>query len=162
MIVACGFDHAGFPLKREVLEVVRESGHEPLDLGTDSADPVDYPDIALAVCRAVVSGDAERGVLCCGSGAGVSVAATKVPGVRAATITDGYTAHQAVEHDDVNVLCMGARVLGAELAGDILRAYLAAGFSGAERHRRRLAKVDAIERQGLDADLASIDVEAEA
>src|SRR5204862_4293003 len=101
VIVACGFDHAGFPLKREVLEVVRETGHEPLDLGTDSTDPVDYPDIALAVSRAVLSGDAERGVLCCGSGAGVSVAATKVTGIRAATVSDGYTAHQAVEHDDV-------------------------------------------------------------
>jgi ribose 5-phosphate isomerase B len=160
VIVACGFDHAGFPLKREVLEVVRDSGHEPLDLGVDSTDPVDYPDVALAVCRAVVSGEAERGILCCGSGAGVSVAATKVPGIRAATIHDGYTAHQAVEHDDVNVLCMGARVLGAELAGDILRAYLAARFSGAERHRRRLAKIDAIERQGIDAELGSVDVEA--
>jgi ribose 5-phosphate isomerase B len=157
MIVACGFDHAGFPLKREVLEVVRASGHEPLDLGTDSTEPVDYPDIALTVCRAVVSGEAERGVLCCGSGAGVSVAATKVEGIRAATIHDGYTAHQAVEHDDVNVLCMGARVLGSELAADIVRTYLGAAFSGAERHRHRLAKIAAIERDGLDADLSSID-----
>jgi ribose 5-phosphate isomerase B len=156
MIVACGFDHAGFPLKTEVLEVVRQSGHEPLDLGTDSTEPVDYPDIALAVCRSVASGDAERGVLCCGSGAGVSVAATKVAGIRAATIHDGYTAHQAVEHDDVNVLCMGARVLGAALAGDIVRTYLGAIFSGEERHRRRLAKIAAIERDGLEADLGSI------
>lgn len=153
MRVACGFDHAGFPLKEEVLEIVREAGHEPLDLGTDSTEPVDYPDKALEVARAVASGEAERGVIVCGSGAGVSVAANKAPGIRAATVHDTYTAHQGVEHDDLNVLCMGARVIGAELAGEIARAFLAAEFSGAERHRRRLAKVNEIERDGLDAAL---------
>lgn len=153
MRVACGFDHAGFPLKEEILSVVREEGHQALDLGTDSTDPVDYPDKALAVARAVAGGEADRGVIVCGSGAGVSVAATKAPGIRAATIHDTYTAHQGVEHDDVNVLCLGARVIGPALAGEIARAYLRATFSGGERHRRRLDKVVEIERDGLEAGL---------
>jgi ribose 5-phosphate isomerase B len=151
--IACGFDHAGFPLKDEVMRIVGEEGHEPLDLGTDSPEPVDYPDKALAVARAVASGEADRGVIVCGSGAGVSVAASKAPGIRAATVHDTYTAHQGVEHDDLNVLCLGARVIGTELAGEVVRAFLGAEFSGAERHRRRLAKVDAIERDGLEARL---------
>lgn len=155
MKIACGFDHAGFPLKEEVLEIVRSAGHEPLDLGTDSPDPVDYPEIALRVARAVRSGEAERGVLVCGSSAGVAVAAAKVDGIRAATIHDPYTAHQAVEHDDANVACLGGRVLGTELAGDLLRTYLGASFSGEERHRRRLAEIEAIERDGLEADLGA-------
>ena len=155
MTIACGFDHAGFPLKDEVLSVLQEAGHETLDLGTDSAEPVDYPDVALRVARAVVEGRAQRGVLVCGSGAGVSVAATKVPGIRAATIHDTYTAHQAVEHDDVNVLCLGARVVGQELAGDILRAYAQAAFTGEERHVRRLRKVQAIERDALESQPAA-------
>jgi ribose 5-phosphate isomerase B len=146
MRIACGFDHAGFPLKDVVLGALREAGHEVLDLGTDSTEPVDYPDIALAVGEAVRDGRAERGVLVCGSGAGVAVAATKMVGIRAATVSDTYTAHQAVEHDDVNVLCLGARVIGPELAADILRAYAAATFTGEERHVRRLKKVMAIER----------------
>lgn len=145
MRIACGFDHAGFPLKEQVLTVLDEAGQEVLDLGTDSTDPVDYPDVAVAVARAVLDGEADRGVLVCGSGAGVAVAATKVDGIRAATLHDTYTAHQAVEHDNVNVLCLGARVVGPALAADILRAFVAASFSGEERHRRRLAKVDAIE-----------------
>ncbi len=151
MTIACGFDHAGFPLKAAILAVLREAGHDPLDLGTDSTEPIDYPDKALAVARAVVAGDADRGVIVCGSGAGVSVAATKVPGIRAATVHDTYTAHQGVEHDDLNVLCLGARVVGAALAAEIVLAYAGAAFSGDERHRRRLDKVDAIERDGLAA-----------
>lgn len=151
MRIACGFDHAGFPLKEEVLDTLREAGHEPVDLGTWSTDPVDYPDVALAVGRALIEGSAERGVLVCGSGAGVSVVASKLPGIRAATVHDTYTAHQAVEHDDLNVLCLGARVVGPELAADVLRAFARAEFSGAERHRRRLAKLEAIERDGLAA-----------
>jgi ribose 5-phosphate isomerase B len=147
MRIACGFDHAGFPLKAMVLETLRAADHEVLDLGTDSTEPVDYPDIAVRVGEAVREGRAERGVLVCGSGAGVAVAATKMAGIRAATVTDTYTGHQAVEHDDVNVLCMGARVLGPELARDILRAYAAARFTGEERHRRRLDKVKEIERR---------------
>lgn len=148
MRIACGFDHAGFPLKEDVLRVVREQGHEPIDLGTNSTDPVDYPDVALTVGRAVLDGAAERGILVCGSGAGVAVAAAKIDGIRAATLHDTYTAHQAVEHDDVNVLCLGARVVGAELAADILRAYVGATFSGDERHVRRVGKIAAIERTG--------------
>jgi ribose 5-phosphate isomerase B len=148
MIVACGFDHAGFVLREEVFAVVVAAGHEVLDLGTDSAEPIDYPDKALAVGRAVVSGQAERGIIVCGSGAGVSVAASKIRGIRAATIHDTYTAHQAVEHDDVNVLCLGGRVIGPLVAAEIVRAYLGASFSGEERHVRRLAKVMEIERTG--------------
>ena len=147
MRIACGFDHAGFPLKDVVLETLRGGGHEVLDLGTDSSQPVDYPDVAVDVGEAVRGGRAERGVLVCGSGAGVAVAANKMVGIRAATVTDTYTAHQAVEHDDVNVLCLGARVVGPALAADILRAYAGAEFSGEERHRRRVDKVNAIERK---------------
>jgi ribose 5-phosphate isomerase B len=150
MRIACGFDHAGVPLRDEALGVLTAAGHEVLDLGTDSLEPVDYPDVALAVARAVLSGSAERGVLVCGSGAGVAVAASKVPGIRAATCHDTYTAHQAVEHDDVNVLCLGARVVGPELAADILRAFAAASYSGEERHQRRLAKITAIERGAVE------------
>jgi ribose 5-phosphate isomerase B len=156
MRVACGFDHAGFPLKQEVLKIVEAEGHEPIDLGTDSPEPVDYPDKALAVARAVAGGEAERGVIVCGSGAGVSVAASKAPGIRAATIHDTYTAHQGVEHDDLNVLCLGARVIGTELAGEVVRAFLGARFSGEERHRRRLEKVLAIEHDGLEASLSDV------
>jgi ribose 5-phosphate isomerase B len=147
MKIACGFDHAGYPLKEAVLDVLRAEGHEVLDLGTDSDEPVDYPDVAVGVGEAVRDGRAERGVLVCGSGAGVAVAATKMIGIRAATVNDTYTAHQAVEHDDVNVLCLGARVIGPALAADILRAYAGASFAGEERHRRRLEKVNAIERK---------------
>ena len=147
MRIACGFDHAGFPLKEVVLAALRDSGHEPLDLGTDSTEPVDYPDTAVEVGEAVRSGRAERGVLVCGSGAGVAVAANKMVGIRAATVTDTYTAHQAVEHDDVNVLCLGARVIGPALAAELLRAFAGASFNGEERHRRRLDKVLAIERR---------------
>jgi ribose 5-phosphate isomerase B len=145
--VACAFDHAGFPLKPMVLETVAALGHEPIDLGTHSTDPVDYPDTARAAADAVRGGEADRAVVVCGSGAGVAVAACKVPGIRAAVGHDTYTAHQAVEHDDVNVLCLGARVIGPALAGDILEAYLGAQFTGEERHVRRLGKIMAIERE---------------
>ena len=148
MRIAVGFDHAGFPLKEQVLSVLRDEGHEPIDLGTHSTDPVDYPDVAVTVGRAVLAGDAERGVLVCGSGAGVAVAACKMHGIRAAVLHDTYTAHQAVEHDDVNMLCVGARVIGPELASDILRAWAGARFTGEERHQRRLDKVNAIEASG--------------
>jgi len=156
MRIACGFDHAGFPLKEEVLAVLREAGHEVLDLGTDSTDPVDYPDTARDVGRAVLEGRADRGVIVCGSGAGVAIAATKMDGIRAAVVHDTYTAHQAVEHDDMNVICLGARVIGPALAGDILRAYAGAAFTGEERHARRLGKIGELERthgaaEGADA-----------
>ncbi len=149
MIVAIAFDHAGVPLRERLLQVVRGLGHELLDLGTDRPEPaVDYPEKALAVGRAVASGQAERGVLVCGSGAGVAVAACKVRGVRAATVHDTYTAHQSVEHDNLNVICLGGRVVGPELAAEIVEAFLRARFSGAERHVRRLAEVAEIERTG--------------
>jgi ribose 5-phosphate isomerase B len=149
MKIACAFDHAGFPLKAMVLETITAEGHEVLDLGTWSTDPVDYPDTARIAAEAIRNGEAPRAVLVCGSGAGVAVAACKFPGVRAAVAHDTYTAHQAVEHDDCNVVCLGARVIGPALAGDIIRAYLHAEFTGEDRHKRRLAKIDGIEREFL-------------
>ncbi len=148
MIVACGFDHAGFPLRERLLALMQAANHQVLDLGTDSPEPVDYPDKALAVGRAVVAGEADRGIIVCGSGAGVSVAACKIDGVRAATIHDTYTAHQAVEHDGVNVLCLGGRVIGAEVAAEIVAAFLGASVSEDDRHVRRRARVQEIERTG--------------
>ena len=148
MIVACGFDHAGYALRERLLSVIAADGHEILDFGTDRPDPVDYPDKALEVGHAVASGRAQRGIIVCGSGAGVSVAAAKIRGVRAATIHDTYTAHQGVEHDDVNVLCLGGRVIGVEVAAQIVLTFLQAKVSDEERHVRRRAKVDEIERTG--------------
>src|ERR1700727_217672 len=134
MRIACGFDHAGVTLRERLLAGVVAAGHEVLDLGTDTTDPIDYPVKALEVGRAVVSGAADRGIIVCGSGAGVSVAACKIRGVRASTIHDTYTAHQAVEHDDVNVLCMGGRVIGVEVAAQIVRTFLQAQVSYEECH----------------------------
>jgi ribose 5-phosphate isomerase B len=147
MRIACAFDHAGFPLKPVVLDTLRAAGHEPIDLGTSSTEPVDYPDVARKAADAVRHGSAERAVIVCGSGAGVAVAACKIPGIRAVTAHDTYTAHQAVEHDDVNVLCLGARVIGPAYAAEIIAAYARAEFSGAERHVRRVAKIEALERE---------------
>jgi len=147
MKIACAFDHAGFPLKELVLELVGELGHEAVDLGTNSTEPVDYPDTARAGAEAVRTGRVERAVVVCGSGAGVAVAACKVPGIRAACAHDTYTAHQCVEHDDVNVLCLGARVIGPALAADVIRAFLGARFTGEARHVRRLGKIREIERE---------------
>jgi ribose 5-phosphate isomerase B len=146
VIVACGFDHAGYVLRGRLLQEIADLGHEVLDFGTDRPDPIDYPDKALEVGRAVASGQAERGIIVCGSGAGVSVAAGKIRGVRAATIHDHYTAHQGVEHDGVNVLCLGGRVIGVEEMVEIVEAFLRAEISNEERHVRRRAKVDEIER----------------
>jgi len=145
MRIAVAADHAGFPLKGRVLEDLTNLGHEAIDLGTTSTDPVDYPDYARAVAEAVLGGRAERAVLICGSGAGACVAANKFKGARAATCHDTFSAHQCVEDDDVNILCLGARVIGPELGVELVRRYLAAQFSGAERHRRRLGKVAAFE-----------------
>jgi ribose 5-phosphate isomerase B len=145
MIVAFGCDHAGFPLKRTVIEAIRKAGHEPLDLGTDSETPVDYPDYAEAVGRAIQRGDARRGVLVCGSGVGAAIAASKLRGIRAGVCHDTYSAHQSVEHDDANVLSLGARVIGEALAADLVGSFLRAEFSGAERHVRRLKKIEALE-----------------
>lgn len=148
MKIAVAFDHAGFPLKDFVLDTIRANGHEPIDLGTHSTDPVDYPDTARDVAHAVRDGKAERGVIVCGSGAGVAIAACKVGGIRAFVAHDTYSAHQAVEHDDANVACLGARVIGPALAEDVLKAFLGARFSGEERHLRRLGKVNAMEEAG--------------
>lgn len=152
MRVAIGADHAGYRYKEELADHMREAGHEVLDLGTDSEESVDYPDFAHAVARAVRDGMADRGVLVCGSAVGVTVAANKVPGVRAATCHDCYSARQGVEHDDLNVLCLGERVIGIESARAILDEFLAARFSGADRHARRLEKVLRIERRYLRSD----------
>ncbi len=146
MRVAVASDHAGFPLKATVVDAVRAAGHDPLDLGTDSTAPVDYPDYAAAAARAVAAGEAARGIVLCGSAVGATVVANKVRGVRAGTCHDTYSAHQGVEHDDMNVLALGARIIGPALAEEIVRAFLGARFSGEERHVRRLAKVAALER----------------
>jgi ribose 5-phosphate isomerase B len=147
MRIVVGADHGGFPLNERVIEELRALGHEVEDLGTnDGTLSDDYPDYALAVGSRVQEGSAEVGVLICGSGVGASVAANKLRGVRAALCGDTYSAHQSREHDDCNVLCLGARVVGLELALDIVRAFVNARFTGEERHRRRLAKIGAIER----------------
>jgi len=145
MRIVVGSDHAGYILKQEVGEALRQAGHEVLDVGTDSTAPVDYPDSAEAVGKAVMDGRAERGVLICGSGVGASVAASKLPGIRAAVCHDTYSAHQGVEHDDMNVLVLGGRIVGPALAMELVRAFVAARFSGEERHVRRLGKVKALE-----------------
>lgn len=145
MRIAVGTDHAGFPLKAPAIAELKSLGHEVLDKGTDSTEAVDYPDYAQAVAEAVMRGEADRGLLLCGSGVGACVAANKVPGVRAATCHDTFSAHQGVEDDDANVLCIGARVVGENLALEIIRAWGAARFSNAERHQRRLTKLNAIE-----------------
>jgi ribose 5-phosphate isomerase B len=149
MNIACAFDHAGVPLRETVITALQSAGHDPQDLGT--AD--DYPDVALRVCRAVVDGEVDRGVVVCGSGAGVSVACCKVPGIRATVAHDHYTAGQMVGHDNCNVLCIGARVVGTAIAAELVQAFADAQFTGEERHVRRLGKVDAIERDGLQANL---------
>lgn len=146
MRVALGADHAGYALKDALGEELRSTGHEVLDLGTHSStDPVDYPDFAAAVARAVVERRADRGLLVCGSGVGASIAANKIRGARAGLCHDCYSARQGVEHDDMNVLVLGSRVVGPALASDLLRSFLSATFSGEERHVRRLAKVAALE-----------------
>jgi ribose 5-phosphate isomerase B len=146
MKVAVAFDHRGTKLRERVLADLAALGHETLDLGEDAPEPpVDYPDKAREVGEAIRAGEAERGILVCGSGAGASIAANKLPGIRAAVCHDTYSAHQGVEHDDMNVLCLGAEIVGAELAGELVRAFLAARFDGGERFRRRLDKIEALE-----------------
>lgn len=147
MKIVVGSDHAGFPLKQEMAGLLRDAGHEVVDVGAFSTEPVDYPDSAEAVGRAVVEGRAERGVLVCGSGVGASVAANKVKGVRAAICHDVYSAHQGVEHDDMNVLVLGGRIIGPALAGELVRAFVAARYTAEERHARRLAKVKALDNR---------------
>ena len=146
MRVAVAFDHRGVKLRERVLEEIVRSGHEPVDLGTDKPEPkIDYPDKAREVGEALTAGDAERGVLVCGSGVGASVAASKLAGIRAATCHDTYSAHQGVEHDDMNVLCIGSEVIGAEMAAELVRTFLGAKFDGGERYVRRLEKIEELE-----------------
>lgn len=149
MKIAVATDHAGFPLKAAVLDLVRAAGHAVLDLGTNSTEPVDYPDYAEKLGRAIQSGEAERGILLCGSGVGASIAANKMTGVYAAVCHDTYSAHQGVEHDDMNVLCLGGRIIGPELVREIVEAFLKARFvgedPGQERHKSRVLKVKKLE-----------------
>ncbi len=146
MRIAIGADHGGFPLNERVIEELRRAGHELIDFGThDGSLPDDYPDYAKQVGEAVQNGSVDIGLLICGSGVGAAVAANKLRGIRAALCGDTYSARQSREHDDCNVLCIGARVTGVELALDIVRSYVAAKFTGEERHRRRLAKIEALE-----------------
>ena len=147
MRVAIASDHAGFELKGLLAGYLRELGHEVLDLGTSSTAPVDYPDFAEAIGLALRDGRGARGVLICGSGVGASVAANKIPGIRAGLTHDTYSAHQGVEHDDMNILVLGARVIGPEMARELVRTFLSAEFTGEERHRRRLDKIRTIERK---------------
>jgi ribose 5-phosphate isomerase B len=147
MRIAVAADHAGFPIKDEIIACLRALGHDVIDLGTDSTAPVDYPDYARAVGESVMSGQAERGIVLCGSGVGACVAANKMPGIRACVCHDTYSGHQGVEHDDMNVLCLGARIIGPELALEVVRAFVGASFSGEERHVRRLNKVLEIEQR---------------
>jgi ribose 5-phosphate isomerase B len=147
MRVAVACDHGGFPLKALVINSVLEAGHDVIDLGTNNTESVDYPDYAEKVGRAIQEGKADRCVLLCGSGVGASIAANKMPGVYAAVCHDTYSAHQGVEHDAMNVLCLGARIIGPELANELVRAFLNAKFSNEERHIRRVAKVRKLEKQ---------------
>jgi RpiB/LacA/LacB family sugar-phosphate isomerase len=151
MRIVIGSDHAGLALKQEIMARLSQDGHDVLDVGTHSAAPVDYPDYAEAVSQTLLKGRAERGVLVCGSGVGASVAANKIPGIRAAICHDVYSAHQGVEHDDMNVLVLGGRIVGPALARELVRAFVSAGFSHEERHVRRLEKVKAIERRHAKA-----------
>jgi RpiB/LacA/LacB family sugar-phosphate isomerase len=145
MRIVIGADHAGFELKQQVKDWLPNLDHKVLDVGTYNTDPVDYADCAEAVGVALREGRADRGIIICGSGVGASVAANKIPGIRAGLCHDTYSAHQGVEHDNMNVLALGARVIGVEMAYELIRSYVGADFSGEERHQRRLAKVMALE-----------------
>ena len=147
MRIVVGADHAGFDLKQIIAADLRRLGHEVIDQGTNSGAPVDYPDFAEAVGKTLIDGQAERGVLICGSGVGASVAANKISGIRAGLCHDTYSARQGVEHDDMNVLVLGARVIGIELARELVANFLAAKFTAEERHRRRVAKIKALEQR---------------
>jgi ribose 5-phosphate isomerase B len=147
MRVVIGGDHAGFQLKQIIGDSLRSAGHTIIDVGTDSEEPVDYPDYAEALGKVIVQDQAERGVLICGSGVGASVAVNKIPGIRAGLCHDSYSAHQGVEHDEMNVLVLGARVIGTALARELVDCFLAAQFNHEERHQRRLQKVKALEQR---------------
>ncbi|TJY42898.1 ribose 5-phosphate isomerase B [Cohnella pontilimi] len=147
MKIAVGGDHAGFPLKGTVVNVLISLGHEVTDYGTHDTNPIDFPDITRTVCNAVLSGNADRAILVCGTGVGASIAANKIPGIRAAVCHDVYSAHQSVEHDDVNVMCVGAQIVGPWLVVDLIESYLKAEFSTDEEFRRRVEKLHAMERE---------------
>jgi len=146
MRVAVGFDHGGFPLKETILETVRHTGHDPLDFGTFGPESVDYPDFAQKVGQAIQRGEADRGIVVCGSGIGACIAANKMQGIYASVAHDVYSAAQGVEHDNMNVLCLGARIIGPQVAKGLVEAFLAAEFSTDERHRRRVGKIQIIEK----------------
>jgi RpiB/LacA/LacB family sugar-phosphate isomerase len=150
MLVVVGSDHAGYDLKNFVIGSLKAQGHEVIDVGTDSTAAVDYPDFAAKVGHAVLEGKAERGVLICGSGVGASVAANKIRGIRAGLCHDNYSAHQGVEHDNMNVLVLGSRIIGTETARECVHAFLGAQFTHEERHVRRLAKIDVLEQKFCD------------
>ena len=149
MKIAIAADHGGFPLKQILIETVRAAGHEPLDLGTHSTESVDYPDYAKKIGKAILSGQAERGILLCGSGVGACIAANKIPGIYAGICHDTYSAHQGVEHDAMNVLCLGARIIGPEVAKELVEAFISAHFTAEERHVRRVGKVREMEGGNL-------------
>lgn len=155
MHIALGCDHGGFPLKARVVSLVAAAGHTVVDCGTDSDCAVDYPDFARKVGEVIIAGRADRGILICGSGVGISVAANKIPGIRAGICHDYYSAHQGVEHDDMNVLCIGARIVGEAVAVELVQAFLGAQFTREERHVRRLGKVLQIEQDALAGKFAT-------
>jgi ribose 5-phosphate isomerase B len=146
MRIAVGGDHAGFPMKAPVVDLLQSWGHEVTDHGTNSTEPVDFPDIARLVCGDVKAGRVERGIMVCGTGVGAAIAANKIPGIRASLSHDTYSAHQGVEHDDVNVICLGAQIIGLNLAEEIMRAFLGAKFSTEDHFRRRVEKLSELER----------------
>ncbi|MCA9925157.1 MAG: ribose 5-phosphate isomerase B [Anaerolineales bacterium] len=148
MKIAVACDHGGFPLKETILETIRAAGHEPIDLGTDGPAGVDYPDFAQKIGVAINSGEAERGILICGSGAGANIAANKIKGIYASVCHDAYSAHQGVEHDDMNVLCLGARIIGPALAAELVEAFTGATYWDTGNYKRRVEKVHAIEAAG--------------
>jgi ribose 5-phosphate isomerase B len=159
MRIGIATDHGGYPLKEQVVEMLRALGHEVIDFGASGLDPDDdYPDFVIPLAKAVARGEVDRGVALCGSGVGACVVANKIPGVRAALITDVFSARQGVEDDDMNVICLGARVLGPSLARDLIKTFLSARFSGADRHRRRLAKVRELEGKPMTPKGKSRDV----
>ncbi|HET9743736.1 MAG TPA: ribose 5-phosphate isomerase B [Terriglobales bacterium] len=155
MKISIGSDHAGFPLKQEIVAYLSDQGHDVIDLGTDSIAPVDYPDYAEAVGKSVLEGTVQRAILICGSGVGASVAANKMPGIRAGMCHDTYSAHQGVEHDNMNVLVLGARVIGVAVAKELVDAFMKAEFTKEERHVRRLKKVLSIESRYAAAEVRS-------
>lgn len=145
MRIAVACDHAGFPLKDEVIDAIKQTGNDVLDLGTYNQEPVDYPDYAEKAGRAILQGQADRAIILCGSGVGATIAANKIKGVYACLCHDTYSAHQGVEHDNMNTLCLGGRIIGAELAKEIVKSFLGARFSGEERHKRRTGKIVLLE-----------------